>query len=81
MEAFRSIMEYFGYKEDALKGYQDDNNRLTTFSRNIIVRIPPKRLLLQALLLCPQITSISRAEKLMDDMLDLQREYLPEFHD
>ena len=42
MEAFRSVMEYFGYEEDALKGLRDDNTYLTTFKRNIIVRITPK---------------------------------------
>ena len=41
VEAFRSIMEYFGYEEDALKGFSDDNY-LTTFSRNIIIRITPQ---------------------------------------
>jgi len=41
VEAFRSIMEFFGYKEGALKGFSD-NNYLTTFSRNIIVRITPQ---------------------------------------
>ncbi len=34
-------MEYFGYEEDALKGIRDINY-LTTFSRNIIVRITPQ---------------------------------------
>jgi len=38
-----------------------------------------KNLLLQALLLEPAVDSISRAEGLIDDMLELQAEYLPEF--
>jgi len=38
VEALRSIMEYFGYEEDTLKGFRD-NDYLTTISRNIIVRI------------------------------------------
>jgi len=42
MEAFISLMEYFGYKEDALKGFRDDNTYLTTFKRKIIVRITPQ---------------------------------------
>jgi len=59
-------------------------NRLEVSIQKTVVeayRTRSKKLLLQALLLCPQVTSVSRAEKLMDDMLDLQREYLPKFHD
>jgi len=59
-------------------------NRLEVSIQKAVVeayRNRSRRLLLQALLLCPQVTSVSRAEKLMDDMLDLQREYLPKFHD
>jgi len=41
VEAFRSIMEYFGYEDDALKGIRD-NNYMTTFSRNMIIRITPQ---------------------------------------
>jgi len=40
-EAFRSIMEFYGYEEDAIKGFRD-NDYLTTFSRNIIIRITPQ---------------------------------------
>jgi len=59
-------------------------NRLEVSIQRTVVeayRAHSKRLLLQALLLCPQVTSVGGAEKLMDDMLDLQREYLPQFHD
>jgi len=42
-------------------------------------RAGSKKLLLQALLLDPVVNSISSAEKLLDDMLELQRDYLPEF--
>jgi len=59
-------------------------NRLEISIQKAIVeayRTRSKRLLLQALLLCPQVTSVTDAEKLMDDMLDLQGEYLPKFHD
>ena len=38
-----------------------------------------RRLLLQALLLDPNIKSITAAEKLLDDMLALQAGYLPSF--
>ncbi|MGQ9513718.1 MAG: family 4 glycosyl hydrolase [Thermoproteota archaeon] len=44
-------------------------------------RTRSKKKLLQALLLCPQVTSITNAERLMEDMLNLQKEYLPEFND
>lgn len=39
-----------------------------------------KKLLLQALLLDPVVNSISAAEKMLDEMLDLQSEFLPKFH-
>jgi alpha-galactosidase len=39
-----------------------------------------KRLLLQALLLDPVVDSAPRAEQLLDYMLTLQKDYLPEFH-
>lgn len=39
-----------------------------------------KNLLLQALLLEPTVDDIPKAEALIDDMLELQKEYLPEFH-
>jgi alpha-galactosidase len=42
-------------------------------------RIKSKKLLLQALLLDPVVNSITEAEKLLDEMLELQREFLPEF--
>ncbi|NLG27608.1 MAG: alpha-glucosidase/alpha-galactosidase, partial [Chloroflexi bacterium] len=42
-------------------------------------RTRSKNALLQALLLDPVVTSISNAERLLDDMLALQREYLPSF--
>ncbi len=38
-----------------------------------------KNLLLQCLLLDPVVDSVSRAEKMLDYMLDLQRDFLPEF--
>jgi alpha-galactosidase len=59
-------------------------NRLEISIQRAVVeayRARSKRLLLQALLLCPQVTCVTDAEKLMDDMLNLQREYLPEFHE
>jgi alpha-galactosidase len=37
-----------------------------------------KRKLLQALLLDPVVNSVGNAERMLDDMLELQREYLPE---
>jgi alpha-galactosidase len=43
-------------------------------------RTHSKNLLLQALLLDPAVNSILNAEKLLDDMLDLQEGYLPSFH-
>jgi len=42
-------------------------------------RTRSKKLLLQALLLDPVVTSIAAAEKLLDDMLELQKDYLPSF--
>jgi len=42
-------------------------------------RTRSKRLLLQALLLDPVVNSITEAEKLLDRMLELQQEFLPEF--
>ncbi|MBO3803077.1 MAG: alpha-glucosidase/alpha-galactosidase [Candidatus Brockarchaeota archaeon] len=59
-------------------------NRLEVSIQKAVVeayRTRSKKMLLQALLLCPQVTSVAKAEKLVDDMLNLQREYLPEFHD
>lgn len=38
-----------------------------------------RNLLLQALLLDPAVNSVSAAEKLLDIMLDLQKDFLPEF--
>jgi alpha-galactosidase len=38
-----------------------------------------KNLLLQTLLLDPVVDSVANAERLMEDMLELQKEYLPEF--
>jgi len=38
-----------------------------------------RNLLLQALLLDPIVHSVSSAERLLDDMLELQKDYLPEF--
>lgn len=43
-------------------------------------RTRSKNLLLQALLLDPVVDSVSNAEKLLEDMFELQSEYLPEFH-
>jgi alpha-galactosidase len=42
-------------------------------------RTRSKNLLLQALLLDPVVDSIVEAEKMLDEMLELQREFLPEF--
>lgn len=42
-------------------------------------RTRSKKLLLQALLLDPAVNSITAAEQLLDNMLTLQREYLPTF--
>lgn len=39
-----------------------------------------KNLLLQALLLEPTVDDIPKAEALIEDMLELQKDYLPEFH-
>ena len=38
-----------------------------------------KNLLLQALLLDPVVDSVGNAEKMLDHMLELQKDYLPEF--
>jgi len=38
-----------------------------------------KNLLLQALLLDPVVNSVVEAEKMLDEMLELQKEFLPEF--
>jgi alpha-galactosidase/6-phospho-beta-glucosidase family protein len=35
--------------------------------------------LLQALLVDPVVDSVANAEKMLDDMLDLQKDYLPSF--
>ena len=42
-------------------------------------RTRSKRLLLQALLLDPTVHSVAAAEAMLDDMLELQKAYLPEF--
>jgi alpha-galactosidase len=42
-------------------------------------RTKSKNLLLQALLLDPVVNSITAAEKLLDEMLELQKAFLPEF--
>ncbi len=42
-------------------------------------RTGSRKLLLQALLLDPQVNSTTAAEKMLDEMLELQKEYLPEF--
>ncbi len=42
-------------------------------------RTQSKQLLLQALLLDPCVNSIASAEKLLDDMLHLQKDFLPDF--
>ncbi|MBM3189668.1 MAG: hypothetical protein FJZ90_13200, partial [Chloroflexi bacterium] len=42
-------------------------------------RTRSKRTLLQALLLDPVVNSIRAAEAMLDDMLDLQKDYLPTF--
>jgi alpha-galactosidase len=42
-------------------------------------RTRSKNLLLQALLLDPVVDSILEAEKLLDEMLELQAEFLPRF--
>jgi alpha-galactosidase len=59
-------------------------NRLEVSIQKAVVeayRTRSRKLLLQALLLCPQVTSVTKAEKLIDDMLELQKDYLPEFHE
>lgn len=50
-------------------------NELTTEA----YRTKSKKLLLQALVLDPVVTSVTAAERLLDDMLDLQKDYLPTF--
>jgi alpha-galactosidase len=42
-------------------------------------RTGSKRLLLQALLLDPVVNSITGAEKMLDEMLEMQKDYLPTF--
>jgi alpha-galactosidase len=42
-------------------------------------RTRSKRLLLQALLLDPLVNSIVAAERMLDDMLELQKDFLPAF--
>jgi len=42
-------------------------------------RTRSKKLLLQALVLDPLVNNISAAEKMLDEMLELQRDFLPEF--
>jgi alpha-galactosidase/6-phospho-beta-glucosidase family protein len=42
-------------------------------------RTRSKRLLLQTLLLDPVVNSVVEAKKLLDEMLALQREFLPTF--
>jgi len=42
-------------------------------------RTKSKKLLLQALLLDPVVNSVTAAEHLLDDMLDLQADFLPDF--
>ena len=42
-------------------------------------RTRSKKLLLQALLLDPVVNNVKAAEQLLDDMLELQKEYLPAF--
>ncbi len=42
-------------------------------------RTRSRKLLLQALLLDPVVNSIAAAEKMLDEMLELQSDYLPEF--
>jgi len=43
-------------------------------------RTRSKKLLLQALLIDPVVNSVSAAEKMLDEMLELQKDYLPCFH-
>ncbi len=43
-------------------------------------RTRSKKLLLQALALDPLVNSISAAEKMLDEMLELQKDFLPHFH-
>ena len=42
-------------------------------------RTRSRKLLLQALLLDPLVNSITSAERMLDEMLELQREFLPVF--
>lgn len=39
IEAFRSIMEYFKYREESLEGYRGDKTYLATFMRSVTLRI------------------------------------------
>ena len=43
-------------------------------------RTGSRNLLLQALILDPVVDSVERAEKMLTDMLEIQKAYLPEFH-
>jgi len=42
-------------------------------------RTRSKKLLLRALLLDPVVSSVSAAEKMLDEMLELQKDFLPGF--
>ncbi len=42
-------------------------------------RTGSKNLLLQALLLDPNVNSVTNAEKMLDEMLDMQKDFLPKF--
>jgi len=39
VEAFRTIMEYLQYGEESLEGYKGDGTYLSTFTRNVTLRI------------------------------------------
>jgi alpha-galactosidase len=56
-------------------------NRQVTIQKLIVeaYRQRSRNLLLQALLLDPVVDGVDRAERMLDDMLALQRNYLPEF--
>ncbi len=43
-------------------------------------RTKSKKILLQTLLIDPFVNSIEKAKSLIDDMLELQKDFLPEFH-
>ena len=53
--------------------------RLALFQHTRAYATGSRKLLLQALLLDPCVDSVTAAESLLDDMLELQKEFLPVF--